>query len=109
MTDDDREELEATLRRADELERANAELVARNAALVAGTAAPVAKRDRGVHYMVAATGIIAGVVFALIPGCELLAALGFLLPLFWVIAVGMLRFGQWLDKHDDVFETKNRF
>lgn len=98
---DDREELEATLRRADELEQANAELAARNAALVAGTPAPViAKRHRGVGYALAAISIIAGTVFSMIPGCEPLAALGFMLPLFWVIAVGMLRIMQWLEKKD---------
>lgn len=109
MTDDERDQLEATLRRADELEQANAELAARNAALVAGKPAPlvtarpaplVEKRHRGVHYALAATSIIAGTVFALIPGCELLAALGFLLPVFWLFAVGMLRITQWLDKQD---------
>ncbi|HSN25095.1 MAG TPA: hypothetical protein VLT45_02385 [Kofleriaceae bacterium] len=100
MTDDDREQLEATLRRAGQLERANAELAARNAALVEGTAAPmVAKPSRG-GYVLAGTSILAGVVLAMIPGCELLAALGFMLPLFWVIAVGMLRLVQWAERKD---------
>jgi hypothetical protein len=101
MTDEDRDELEATLQRADELEQANEALAARNAALVAGTPAPVlAKRNSGAGYTLAATSIIAGILFAMIPGCEVLAALGFMLPLFWVIAVTRLRFMQWLEKND---------
>ncbi len=98
MEIDDREQLEATLRRADELEQANAALIARNAALVAGAAAPVvAKPKRGRYYALAATSVGAGVVFALIPGCEPLAAVAFILPLFALIAVGLLRATQWLD------------
>ncbi len=101
MTDDDRDdrdELEETLRRADELEQANAELAARNTALVAGGPPPViAKRRRGGVYVLAATSVLAGTVLAMIPGCELLAALGFMLPVFWLIAVGMGRIMLWLD------------
>jgi hypothetical protein len=107
MSDTERERLEAALQRADELEQANAVLAARNAALVAGPPAlvaappaPVAKRHRGVPYALAATSIIAGTVLALIPGCELLAALGFVMPLFAVFAVGMLRVMQWLERKD---------
>ena len=105
MSDDSyRDDLEATLRRADELEQANAALAARNAALEQGLvpAAPkaVAKRERSAPAVLFATGLIAVMVLTAVTGSPMVFGVGFILLIAVPFAFLMLRAIKWFDESD---------